>query len=205
MTNVHSDMIVKAKPPEPIKPKPVCGQTGNKVVQPIRCTASGEVMVYQAPGTVGDGVNRKNKDGVLALGDDGNHLRNIKVRSDGAVVTCLDESVEVVVTQAPLEVLNMPSTIGVDGVVTTTPLPEEVRMIPFSFDGHGIVIEGPLMIYSVQLIVNESSTVEVVGMMGAVYTNRISIDLSPHFIRLDKLEIKTREHVCVGGYIQCIG
>jgi hypothetical protein len=87
-------------------------------------------MVHQVnqPVPVGDGVNRKNKDGALILGDDGRYLRNVRVDPDGTVVTRVDKPVD----------LNMPTvkvegSVGIEGSVTVDPvtvtnMPEEIRV-----------------------------------------------------------------------------
>jgi hypothetical protein len=212
-------MIVKAKSPTPIKPIPVCGQSGNKVVQPIRCTSGGELMVYQVnePGTVGDGVNRKNKDGVLTLGDDGHYLRNVRVDPDGTTVVRHDGPIDVTLkelsvqgsvtvdntlTVNPVRVSNMPDHIQIQENLHVVQTPMEAQVAPFSFDGYGVVvISQRCKIYSIYITVCEPTLMEIVGITGEIRTKEFKISLFPQFIQMDKVEFKVREYVHGGGYI----
>jgi hypothetical protein len=212
-------MLIKAKSPIPTKPRPTCGQAGNKVVQPIRCTADGEVFVYQTnqPKLVGDGVNRKNKDGVLTLGDDGRHLRNVRVDPDGTTVVRHDGPVEVVphltevvgivsvdnpVTVNPVTVANMPDHIRVQEDLHVTQNSIEALVAPINFEDYGqIVIDEPCKVYSIHLTVNELTFVEIVGITGEMWTTEFKFSIFPQFIQVNKVAITTKEYAKAGGYV----
>jgi hypothetical protein len=166
---------------------------------------------------VGDGVNRKNKEGVLVLGDDGDHLRNIKVTPDGTTVVRHDGpvditlkelmvhgtvSVEDTITVEPVVVANMPTEIHVQEGLHIVQTPVATKVAPFSFAGRSsAILSEPCRIYSVYFTVYEPTFIEVVGITGEIWTREFKMNLFPQFIQIDQLEIKAREYVEIGGYI----
>jgi hypothetical protein len=188
-------------------------------VQPIRCTAGGEVFVHQTnqPRPVGDGVNRKNKDGVLVLGDDGKQLRNVRVDPDGTTVVRHDGPVDITlkkvtvdgtvsvkdtITVEPIMVANMPTAMKIQENLHVVQTPQATKVAPFSFEGYGsLILSKPCRIYSVYLTVYEPTFIEVVGITGGMWTREFKMNLFPQFIQMDKLEIKAKEYVKAGGYI----
>lgn len=212
-------MLVKTKIPAPSKPKPVCGQSNNKVVQPIRCTPGGDVMVHQTnqPVPVGNGVNRKNKDGVLTLGDDGRYLRNYRVEPDGTTVVTVRDPVDVKLppvievkgtvdignslTVKPIMVLNVPEEIKVQEGLNVVQTSRKAKVVPFSFEGREyVVLTRPCRIYSIHLTVCDPTWIEISHVTGEMFTKEIKIDLFPLYIQLEELVIKVREWSKVGGY-----
>jgi hypothetical protein len=212
-------MLVKTPAPTPIKPRPACGQAGNKVVQPIRCAAGGEVFVHQVnqPDPVGDGVNRKNKDGVLALGDDGQCLRNVRVDPDGTTVVRHDGPIDVTLKKVmvkgtvridkevsckPIVVANMPNEMRIQENLHIIQTPVAAKVAPFNFAGYGaVILSRPCRIYSVHLTVYEPTYIELVDITGEMWTRELKFNLFPQFIQVDKLEVKAKEYVEAGGYI----
>jgi hypothetical protein len=176
-------------------------------------------MVYQIneSGTVGDGVNRKNKDGVLALGDDGSHLRNIKVTSDGTTVVRHDGPVDVnldtvsvqgtvtidnTLTVEPVTVANMPDHIRVQEGLNVVQTPIEAQVAPINFEGYGaMIIPRPCKVYSIYLTVCDPTFVEVVGITGQMWTAEFKFSIFPQFIQMDKVAITTKEYAKAGGYV----
>lgn len=212
-------MIVKAKSPIPTKPKPVCGQSSGKVVQPVRCTSAGEPMVYQVnePGTVGDGVNSKNKQGFLVLGDDGKYLRNHRVDPDGTTVVRVDNPIDVnlpsvievkgtvdignSLTVKPIMVLNVPEKVRIQEGLNVVQTPREAKVVPFSFEGHEYtVLTRPCRVFSIHLTVYDPTWVEILRVTGEMFTKEIKINLFPLYVQLEELVIKVREWSKVGGY-----
>ena len=201
-------MLIKTKLPEKTKPE-----------IPLRRTSTQELMVYQVnqPRLVGDGVNRKNKDGILVLGDDGQYLRNIKVAPDGVTVVRHDGPVDVTleeiivqgvvtvdntVTVEPVTVANMPDHIRIQENLHVVQTPLEAKVAPFNFSGCGtVILSRPCRIYGVHLTVCEPTFVEIVGITGEMWTKELKLNLFPQFIQVNRLEIETREYVEAGGYV----
>lgn len=212
-------MLIKAKSPTPNKPEPIRARSIGKKLVPVRCTRSGELMVHQVnqPIQVGDGINRKNRDGVLVLGDDGQYLRNVHVDPDGTVVTRIDGPVDLnmpvvevkgtvgvgnTLTVNPVKVSNMPEEIRIQENLHVVQVPREVRVAPISFEGYEqVVLSEPCKVYSIHLTVCEVSWIEIPGITGEMFTKEFKIDLFPLFIQLDKLVVKVREWSRVGGYV----
>ena len=203
-------MLIKAKSPIPSKTEPVV---------PVRCLPGGEVMVHQVnqPAPVGDGINRKNKDGVLILGDDGQYLRNVRTDPDGTVVTRVDKpidlnmpvvtvkgsvTVENTLTVDPVTVSNMPKEIRVQEPLDVVQVPIEAKVAPINFEGYGqIVIDEPCKVYSIHLTVIDSTWVEIPGITGPMFTKEFKLNLFPLYIRLNKLAVTVKEWSKVGGYV----
>jgi hypothetical protein len=166
---------------------------------------------------VGDGVNRRNKDGVLALGDDGKSLRNVRVDPDGTTVVRHDGPVDITLKEVavhgtvtvdntltvnPVRVSNMPTEMKIQENLHVVQTPVATKVAPFSFEGYdSLILSKPCRIYSVYLTVYEPTFIEVVGITGGMWTREFKMNLFPQFIQVDQLEIKAREHVHVGGYI----
>lgn len=212
-------MKIARKPLKPPKAESALARTANKKLVPVRCTSAGELMVcpVSQPGLVGHGVNRKGKDGILALGDDGQCLRNIKVDPSGATVVRHDGPIDVtleevsvqgtvvvdnVVTVNPVIVANMPSHMQIQENLHVVQTPLEAKVAPFSFDGYGaVIISQRCKIYSIYITVCEPTLMEIVGITGEIRTKEFKISLFPQFIQMDKVEFKVREYVHGGGYI----
>ena len=210
-------MIIKTKPPIPNKPQSICARAEHKKVTPVRCTSGGELMVRVADPlpTVGDGVNRKNKDGVLVLGDDGQALRNVRVDPDGTMVVRSErpvvyESTEVVRTVKldnpvdckPITVTNIPDHIGIKGDIDVTQVPKKIRTLPFQFTGREFVAKLPsCRVYMIYFTISKKTFVEIPGVAGKMYLDEFKMSLFPMFISIDEFAIKTSEYVDVGGYI----
>ena len=176
-------------------------------------------MVHQVnqPVPVGDGVNRKNKDGVLFLGDDGEYLRNVRTDPDGTVVTRVDKPVDLnmpvvevkgtvrvenTLTTDPVVVSNMPKEIRVQEPLNVIQAPIEARVAPISFEGYEqVVIDEPCKVYSIYLTVDDSTWVEILGVTGKMFTKEFKIDLFPLYIELYKLTVVVKEWSKVGGYV----
>ena len=209
-------MIVKARPPIPNKPESMQARAGNKKVTPVRCTPSGELMVRVADPlpTVGDGVNQKNKDGVLVLGDDGQALRNVRVDPDGTMIVrseqpVVHESTEVVRTVKlegpidcnPVAVMNIPPRVEIKDNVATVQVPQKVRTFPFQFAGRSFEAKlPPCQIYILYFTVSRKTFVEIPGIAGKMYLDKFKMNLFPMFIYVDKFIIKASEFVDIGGY-----
>jgi hypothetical protein len=175
------------------------------------------VCPVNQPGMVGDSVNRRNKDGILVLGDDGNHLRNIKVTPDGTVITRVDGPIDLnlgildvqgkvridnTLTVNPVTVANMPDHIRVQEGLHVTQTPVEAKVAPINFEGYGdVVIPRPCRVYSIHLTVYEPTFVEIVGITGEMWIKEFKLNLFPQFIQMDKVTITTKEYAKVGGYI----
>ena len=211
-------MKIKTKSLKPNKLEPIRAQCNNRVVQPIRCTSAGELMVHQInqlPAVAG-GVNRKNKDGILALGDDGKALRNIRVDPDGTVVTRNEQPVNVIprtiqvegtvslkepVECKPITVANIPTCVRVQENLNVVPVTREVNTYPFHFVGREFELNLKCHLYTLYFSVSRKTFVEILGITGEMYVDEFKLNLFPMFLPIDKLTIKTREHVEVGGYI----
>ena len=209
-------MIIKTKPPIPNKLESIQAQSGNKKVTPVRCTPSGELMVRTVDSlpTAGSGVNRKNKDGVLVLGDDGQVLRNIRVDPDGTMVVrdeqpVVHESTEVIRTVKlagpidcnPVTVMNIPPPVEIKDNVNTIQVPQKVRPFPFQFTGRNFTAKLlPCQIYILYFTVSRKTFVEIPGIAGKMYLDEFRMNLFPMFIYVDKLIIKASEFVDIGGY-----
>lgn len=210
-------MLIKTKSPTPNKPEPIRARSIGKKLVPVRCLQGGELAVHQVnqPPSVGNGVNHKNKDGTLFLGDDGKYLRNVRVDPNGTVVTRIDEpvdlnmpvvevegtvSVENTLTVNPVSVSNMPEEIRVQENLHVVQVPREVRVAPISFEGYEqVVLSEPCRIYSIHLTVNGLTWIEIPGFAGEMSTREFKIDLFPLFVQLDELVIRVREWSTVGG------
>ena len=210
-------MIIKTKPPIPNKPESIQAQAGNKKVTPVRCTPSGELMVQTSDSlpTAGSGVNRKNKDGVLVLGDDGQALRNVRVDPDGTMIVRSEqpvvyESTEVVRTVKldnpvdckPITVTNIPDHVGIKGDIGVTQVPKKICTLPFQFTGREFVAKLPsCRVYMIYFTISKKTFVEIPGVAGKMYLDEFKMSLFPMFISIDEFAIKTSGYVDVGGYI----
>ena len=207
------------------EPGPIQGRSGFKGTTPIRCTQDGELLVYQVntdsqPGKVGHGLNRKNKDGVLILGDDGRYLRNLRVDPDGTLVTRIEKP-------------EMPSVLSVQGTVrienekldinpvTVTNIPTEMRVaqeflqvkqvqhqvevIPVSHCGHeSVIVEGPCLVRSIFLVAPHPVDMQIQGITGAMHLKEFRMEAPfPSTFKAEELRLITKEWVSVGGYVIC--
>jgi hypothetical protein len=168
---------------------------------------------------VGDGVNRRNKDGILILGDDGRYLRNHRVDSDGTAVVRVEKPVDInmpvvevrgtvevnnALTVNPVNVSNMPDQIRVQEPLRVTQEPREAKVIPISIEGHGqVIIDEPCKVYSIYLTVDDPTWVQILGVTGEMFTKEFKVDLFPLYIKLNKLVVTVKEWSVVGGYVIC--
>jgi hypothetical protein len=166
---------------------------------------------------VGDGVNRRNKEGNLALGDDGQYLRNVRVDPDGTTVMRHNGPIDVTLEKVkvegtvridktvecePIVVANMPTHMQVQEGLNIVQTPVPVKVAPFNFTGYGsVIISQPCRIYSIHLTVYDATYLEIVGITGEMWTRELKFNLFPQFIQVDKVEIKAKEYVNAGGYI----
>jgi hypothetical protein len=186
-------MLIRKK----ISPKPIHGKCNSDVVQPIRCTDTGEILVQQ--------VNPPDLEEIeqCLQGLRSDLSGTITVRNDRPVDVVLDKiKVDGTVTVEPVTVTNMPSEIKIQEHLHIVQTPVAAKVAPFSFRGYGtVILSKPCRIYSVYLTVYEPTYIEVVGITGEIHTGEFKMDLFPLFIHLDKVEIKTSEYVNAGGYI----
>ena len=218
-------MLVKTEKVETSakKPEPIHGRSGFKGTVPVRCTQDGELLIYQVNNPlnrVGHGVNHKNKDGILVLGDDGNYLRNLRVDPDGTLVTRIEKP-------------EMPSVLSIQGTVrienekldvnpvTVTNIPSEMRIaqeflqvkqaqhqveiIPVSHCGHeSVIIDEPCLVRSIFLAAPYLVNMQIQGITGAMYLKELRIEAPfPSTFKVEELKLITEEWVSVGGYVIC--
>jgi len=218
-------MLIKTKKIEDLtkKPEPMHGQSGFKNTVPVRCTQDGELLVYQTNNPlnkVGHGLNRKNKDGVLVLGDDGRYLRNLRVDPDGTLVTRIEkpEMPPVLSVQGTVRIENEKLDIN---PVTVTNIPTEMRIaqeflqvkqvqhqvevIPVSHCGHeSVIVEGPCLVRSTFLVAPHPVDMQIQGITGVMHLKEFRMEAPfPLTFKAEELRLITKEWVSVGGYVIC--
>jgi len=218
-------MLIKTKKIEDLtkKPEPMHGQSGFKNTVPVRCTQDGELLVYQTNNPlnkVGHGLNRKNKDGVLVLGDDGRYLRNLRVDPDGTLVTRIEkpEMPPVLSVQGTVRIENEKLDIN---PVTVTNIPTEMRIaqeflqvkqvqhqvevIPVSHCGHeSVIVEGPCLVRSIFLVAPHPVDMKIQGITGNMHLKEFKMEFPfPLTFEAEELRLITKEWVSVGGYVIC--
>lgn len=192
-------MIVKQK----TSPKPVYAESGEGI-QPLRCTSEGELVVHQVnnPEPLDDFVKLLRSiwldpDGAMVVRD-----KDRTVSVEGVVKTEGKVCVENTLTMNPVMVSNMPDKIQIQEPLCIAQMPLETMVAPIDFEGYeSVILEEPARIYQIHLTVCEPTIVEVVGITGSMYTDRIDINLFPLFVSVEELIIKVRESSLVGGYV----
>lgn len=186
-------MLVRKK----ISPKPIHGKCDNDVVQPIRCTDAGEILVQQVNSPDLEDIEQC----LQGLRSDLSGV--INVRNDRPVDVVLDKvKMDGAVTVKPVTVANMPSEMKIQENLHIVQTPVATKVAPFNFSGCGmVVLSQPCRVYAVHLTVYEPLLIEVVDITGEMWTRELKFNLFPLFIQVNKVEVKTREHAEMGGYI----
>lgn len=192
-------MLVKTK----TSPKPVHAKHGEDV-QPLSCTPGGELLVHQVN-------NPDSWEDLVEL------LHSIKFDANGAILTRQEKPIDVTlkklsvhgtvdvgnaVTVKPVTVANMPQSIKIQEPLRVVQESIQAKIARIDFEGCGAtILDKPAKIYQIHLTVCGPTMVEVVGITGQMYTDRVDMDLFPLYVQVESLRIKIREFLKVGGYV----